>query len=767
MDFQKKLNKIILERGNNLPRLEQEMEKLETEKPRSLLDRGQTILDLFNKLQNTPNIPATIEIDKAIMLIENGRKSLKEQKPQLEHLKRRFERKTINIGVSGQVHAGKSTLLQSLSGLGDDQIPTGDGLPVTAVRSRIFNQSKDESAFAVIKFYDETSFFKKYIKSHLDTLAQAGWDIHDLSAFAGFRFPDTVDSLKNIAAPTAASNSLKKLREAQEALESFRTLLTGDTIELNNLKDLRQYTTYPTNEQINAKDTAAMKRLYLAVEDIQIFCSFPRVSGTGFGLVDLPGLGEASKSVAAIHIDGLENEVDHVLIVLRPGPGNAFVGNELVRNIDYLHEIQKNITKPGDFASIIINDDGNPDPVARKRVKALQDDITRNINNGVPDSKYKVMTINARKPEDAGDMLNQVLDRLTEALPEMDKEVLDAYLVKQKAIETDLLEELSKIDSQMEEVSRLHPSDIGQTLDSARKLRGELALLLHEMRDTLKDSLNENTSTDDKEAFFGEVERIYQANNQAIEAGLWKGEAWEEYAQREIVGGKNPEGFFGDECNRLRILIAQSFENMNRYYDTRLERFMDGIAAAFRSQTGALLPADCTGRAAIRAIYERLRGTNVRIEHLEAAFKWLSELRFDFRQHVFPEIREALSAIESFVENRKPQSLIETANMPVGLEQQAQYLKRQLVSHATEANYAIYSQLKDSSLIIERVIFAALEYFDDLAIRAEDWLTEYSDFCDLFRDEIWLDTYKALNPGSALFKAVHAEIVAMKKIVAT
>ena len=57
----------------------------------------------------------------------------------LRVLEARLARDTVNIGVSGQARVGKSTLLQSVSGLGDDQIPTGQALPVTAVRSRIFH----------------------------------------------------------------------------------------------------------------------------------------------------------------------------------------------------------------------------------------------------------------------------------------------------------------------------------------------------------------------------------------------------------------------------------------------------------------------------------------------------------------------------------------------------------------------------------------------------------------------------------------------------
>ena len=51
----------------------------------------------------------------------------------------RFSRETVNIGVSGSARVGKSTLLQSISGLTDEQIPTGRDIPVTAVRSRIYH----------------------------------------------------------------------------------------------------------------------------------------------------------------------------------------------------------------------------------------------------------------------------------------------------------------------------------------------------------------------------------------------------------------------------------------------------------------------------------------------------------------------------------------------------------------------------------------------------------------------------------------------------
>ena len=65
---------------------------------------------------------------------------LKSQLEELNLLKNRFNRDTINIGVIGRAGQGKSRLLQSLTGLSSNEIPTGDRGHCTGVRSTILHQ---------------------------------------------------------------------------------------------------------------------------------------------------------------------------------------------------------------------------------------------------------------------------------------------------------------------------------------------------------------------------------------------------------------------------------------------------------------------------------------------------------------------------------------------------------------------------------------------------------------------------------------------------
>jgi hypothetical protein len=735
MDFQNEINRILENRKSNLPKIEHEKERISC-----LQSRCGEVADLLETLKTNPQIPANLNLDQTIDIIRKRRDDLDNQRNQLDHLRKRFERKSVNIGVSGQARVGKSTLLQTISGLSDAQIPTGEGLPVTAVHSRIYNQAEIEEPFARIRFHTEDSFFTKYIRSHLDQLKGLLWviEIASFSHFRDFSFPDSIDD-KKVQNPTEAGECLKKLKAAQESLANYSPLLRGETKIIKNLGELRPYVAYPTNEQMKSKDSVALKRFYLAVEDIEIFHPFPSLPGNGIGLVDLPGLGEIGESIAKMHLEGLENEVDHVVMVLRPTDTASFVGKSLVNNIDNLYTIQRAISNRGHFISVLINKDKFAEE--KGLVRILQDAINREINDNTPDSKFKIYTANAKEANDVNRTLENILKGLTANLPGMDADVLDAVFNKQKTIEADISGILSKMSVAFKELIREYPSDMAQISDGAKRLRGKLAKDLLDMKEKQRNNINPVTDTGDKQKYFSKIDEIYKNNEESIAKNLWKENTWDDEALEAVAGNKASAGFFEDECNRLRVELASSYERMNTYYEERINTFWDEIAALYRTQTGRFIPDSSSGKNAIDYIVQRLNSARSKMEHLEHAFTWLSGIRFDFRQNVFPGIREALQSIESEVPDRSPRNLLDTDILPADSRARISALKKQLQSHADEANYNISCRLKECDKLVEEFIFAALEYFDDMAVRAEDWHTEYMDFCSELRDEIWPGKY--------------------------
>lgn len=90
-----------------------------------------------------------------------------------ENLWKRFSRDTLNIGVAGLARQGKSTLLQSLTGLiSDDEIPSSDRMPCTSVQSNIYH-IPDGETYALVYFYSETSFLNEVISPYYQKLGFA------------------------------------------------------------------------------------------------------------------------------------------------------------------------------------------------------------------------------------------------------------------------------------------------------------------------------------------------------------------------------------------------------------------------------------------------------------------------------------------------------------------------------------------------------------------------------------------------------------------
>ncbi len=74
--------------------------------------------------------------------------------PDIAAVHARFHRSTVNIGVVGQVAAGKSMLLRTTTGLGEVVIPSGGLKSTTAVRSRILHSPGRADAQVLLRTWE-------------------------------------------------------------------------------------------------------------------------------------------------------------------------------------------------------------------------------------------------------------------------------------------------------------------------------------------------------------------------------------------------------------------------------------------------------------------------------------------------------------------------------------------------------------------------------------------------------------------------------------
>lgn len=200
--------------------------------------------------------------------------SIPERVRELGQLHRRFSRPTLNIGVVGNAGQGKSTFLQQLTGLSDDEIPTGAKGDCTGAAAIIENCQVSET-YADIEFYSEEEFLKQIVSPYYKML-----DLPQPSSLKEFETP-LPDGAKNDHYDEA-----RFIETLQQGLGGYRLYL-GKHGERINKNDIRKYT---------AKSGKNGERLsvWAAVKSVKIFCRFPGMEGEKISVGDTPGLGDRS-----------------------------------------------------------------------------------------------------------------------------------------------------------------------------------------------------------------------------------------------------------------------------------------------------------------------------------------------------------------------------------------------------------------------------------------------------------------------------------------
>lgn len=336
-------------------------------------------------------------------LIENLHgleKTTAELPKESEDAVKRFSRQTINIGFGGSKGTGKSFLLQKLSGLTDNEVPSADGMPVTAVRSVLRNSSDNK---AVVRFHDERGFLEKRV--------------HPLFQALGLPSPMSLDEFSTADLSESSANDerqrkyLQDLKAWQENITAWSGLLTGrqQTIEL---KDLRPYVAYTV---LDDNGNQRKNYVYLAVNDVEIRCEFPKSEARDLMLIDLPGLGELDPALNDRHTEGFANNVDACLFIRRPHGTRMDWDEQAQQTLETLKRSCPRAGRPEDFIQIVVNGGGCQD----NNVDLMYSETKKRIGPA-----YTVICTKSSDSDGlSNDVLNNVLEQLAGRLEATDSAV--------------------------------------------------------------------------------------------------------------------------------------------------------------------------------------------------------------------------------------------------------------------------------------------------------------------------------------------------------
>ena len=230
-------------------------------------------------------------------------------------------RDTVNVGVSGQARVGKSTLLQSVSGLGDDQIPTGQALPVTAVRSRIFHSPGPRTRHPAPALV-------RHVRRRRPRAVPRGAG-HGRAAHLGrtssphWPYPKRARALRRRPRrPAELATLLNRLRAMQASLPTYEPDLTGGERELAP-RGAAAVGRLPDERQLGARPGGApLPRGARRADRVPL----PARPGAPPGRRRPAGARRVRRRAEPHHVDGLQNEVDAVLLVKRPVEGEGLLG---------------------------------------------------------------------------------------------------------------------------------------------------------------------------------------------------------------------------------------------------------------------------------------------------------------------------------------------------------------------------------------------------------------------------------------------------------
>jgi energy-coupling factor transporter ATP-binding protein EcfA2 len=191
----------------------------------------------------------------------------------LDQLQSRFSRSTLNIGVVGNAGQGKSTLLQKLTGLADEEIPTGAKGDCTGAAAIIENVDV-AATYADIEFYSESEFLEQVVAPYYRNFGLP--QPSTLSAFSE-SLPDEVKTQEHY-------DEIEFIERLQKSLNEYRPFFSELQKRIKK-SEIRKFTA-------KSDENGNHLSFWAAVKSARVYCRFPSLAGEKISVGDTPGLGD-------------------------------------------------------------------------------------------------------------------------------------------------------------------------------------------------------------------------------------------------------------------------------------------------------------------------------------------------------------------------------------------------------------------------------------------------------------------------------------------
>jgi hypothetical protein len=630
---------------------------------------------------------------------------VREHEATLTRLLVRFGRPTLNIGVAGTAKQGKSTLLQSLSGLSDKVIPSGSGDHCTGAACVITNA--EGPVRARITFHTERSFLHEVVQPFRDGLGLT-FDLGSLDAFKRAVLPDK----KSPGEPGYLDQAcLGRLREMQVAVEDFRGNLGKPETEIGE-NEIRNYV---------AQEDSSGKRIHAwqAVREANVLCPFPQKDLGKITLLDTPGLGNFIYGADRRLMETIAERFDVVLLVRRPDPLSEAVLESDVKFFALVGDAIPDL-KPADWCFLVLNDVGNN----RQRF----DGFLKNLLELANARTKEVFKLSCKDAGETQNMFQKLVESLARDIQGMDGHYAKCRLAPISELGAD-------IHSFAVRAAKVLPAEI-RALDSNlfNTLFGKVWEGMSHALNCLLAEYREQRGKPDP-GFSAELKRVCENLEQG--PGLPDKE--------QVIRESAADGLGAWHENRMHLLRNQmcsaflaSDASLNARFDELRSKVRNILATETGGQLSSLIPESDARTWWVEM--EKKWADFHDSEAIQRDIRIFSEAGLKIRGFMLPRIRGCMDVLDRDSPEAAPFML------PAGAKAEESIAR--LTAAWQAASYRVGGEMHQFEEEASDALFAELETFVDAILRSggpKRMEKRWASFYQEYRGEVWPDKFSELE----------------------
>lgn len=709
MSIKAVISEVLKKRHQNVPMLEQtERELLELSRQ---LD---ALRSMASETADGANVPPDFRDATANIAnqVGNLQQDITELLPKVTNVTERFRKETINICVAGRAKQGKSTILQSISGLPKEFIPTKENEACTGTKSKIYHIEGEP--YARIDFYAADEFLKEMVAPSFKRLR--------------LPVPFSLREFQNPLPPLKSEGDEILLdKEVYAQLENVHRAFPAFQSELSSSKTIR-ITDIP--KYVTKEDDIS-----IGIKTAHISTRFPNHDVTGLCLIDLPGM-EAGQNFEEKLIGSLEKEVDAVIYVKRPNPQEGIWDKIDYNILDMINRTVKDIQLE-QWLFIVLNEHENGANTGA--VQFLKDHPPANYTG------LKMLTCMCKDSENVEhDIFAPILRHLEQNLEKIDRVILESLARSVEQIISKAILNLSSVQNFVNA-----DQDEEEKHNEFRRLFREFYKGLANTLEPLVEEVRTRTYLDNnQQSFLATVEAICDEAEQNPPVP-----SVEELANLFFPGS----GWYGIIEKWLPILRAELAQRLAKGLNVFLEKmvanmYSDILVRAVPETLRALVVSqvqekELTGREQMKAFYDLLDPRKQ--PKLRDAFEYIFRFNFSYQSHFHYRVRQQMKSLDPLMDS----GLVAELMPPKASREHASDIQRGLATMYMQAVAKIHKQfITEMQADPGNAIFALVEEIRDRLLRTAGIEDEWDSFLFSRCGQVWPKEFKQFAEQKALRK---------------